>query len=112
MSNIAPPFASSPAPSLFPQLTFTQGFLVGQVSVIVIVIALIRYLLLEDPATDDLTAQNQQQHHHSAKVSQSPSTTSYLLRLLIFLSHSAEEGRRLRPHISPSPRLILHPISP
>lgn len=42
--------------SIRPQLTFTQGLLVGQLSIICVVIALIRYLLLEDTSatpTDD-----------------------------------------------------------
>jgi hypothetical protein len=44
-----------------PQLTFTQGLLIGQLSIILVVVALIRYLLFEDAAPQLVDDEDEEQ---------------------------------------------------
>ncbi|CAO1638251.1 unnamed protein product [Parajaminaea phylloscopi] len=65
--------------ALWPQLTFTQGLLVGQLSIICVVIALIRYLLFEDVSTTQAAeeeASDDAESEHTAKRRQFPQSTS------------------------------------
>lgn len=89
------PVHSPAPPSLLPRLTFTQGLVVGQLSIIIVVAALVRYLLFEDRTGADDDEQDESDHdgarirRHfpptSPKTKSKPTSTS-LLSLSLSLS--------------------------
>lgn len=54
----------------WPHLTFTQGLLVGQLSIILVVVALTRYLLFEDAPSPANKAQQQEEQEEEAVAGQ------------------------------------------
>lgn len=91
--------ASANAASLWPQLTFTQGFVVGQLSIIIVVIALIRYLLFEQ-ATPEAAHDGAGDEHDAEDQGTETGSTANRSRHFPSLSSQNQKGQSIASLLS------------
>lgn len=94
-----------------PQLTFTQGLLIGQLSIILVVVALIRYLLFEDAAPQPLDDEDEEPSQ-SGKVRRLTGLTARLFFSLTFISFRSRLGFTTSLPRLISAKNLLSPVTP